>query len=463
MAMKRLLIRFQLVFVSVILLATLTMVMALVVSNNYRWDATKEKIYSLSDSTSKLLNNMSGSAIEVLAFYPHDDPGRMNFDVFLRECQLHHPKFKYRFYDPDRVPSLAKQYNVKSFYTVVVRYENRHENVVTPTEESFTNALLRLANPKQFNICFLTGHGEASVSEEGRNGLSFFRQTLESMNYGIHDIILLRDKVPAFCNVAIIAGPHQDFDPEEFKFLTKTFKSGRGILFMIDPMDPGAGKSFRDFAKEFGILMGEDVIVDKMSRLVGGDFLVPLVNQYVTQHPITEHFEKPTFYPVARSLQPADQAKKGYEVVPLALSSSGSWSENNLQELEKGEAAFDPAQGDLQGPLPIAVAVERKPLADDKTKEVQGNTARMVFVGDADFLTNSYVQLSGNMDFGLNIIQWLSQDDRMISIHPREPEFKPLFLTSSQRATMLFVCVIALPVLILAGGVIQMILRKRIS
>ena len=74
--MKRILIRFQLVFVSIILLATLTMVMALVKNNNSRWDATKEKMYSLSDSTAKLLSNMSGSPIEVLAFYPHDDPGR---------------------------------------------------------------------------------------------------------------------------------------------------------------------------------------------------------------------------------------------------------------------------------------------------------------------------------------------------------------------------------------------------
>jgi ABC-type uncharacterized transport system involved in gliding motility auxiliary subunit len=456
--MKRVFIRFQLVFVSLILLATLSMVMALVIKNNFRWDATTEKIYSISDTTIKLLKTMESSEVEVLAFYPHDDPGRMNFDVFLRECQMHHPKFKYRFYDPDRVPSLAKKYSVKSFYTVVILYQGRHESVVAPTEESFTNALLRLANPKQFNVCFLTGHGEASTTEEGRSGITAFRETLASMNYGLHDIILLRDKVPAFCHVVVIAGPHQDFDATEFRYLKKTFKSGRGIFFMVDPMDPGAGKSFKDFMKEFGVLLGEDVIVDKMSRLVGGDFLVPLVNQYVTQHPITENFQKPTFFPVARSLQPSDQPKKGYEVVPLALSSSGSWSETNLQELEKGEAAFDPAQGDLQGPLPLVVAIERKPLDTDK---VQGPTARMAVVGDSDFLTNAYVNLSGNHDFALNIIQWLTQDDRMISIHPREPEFKPLFLTSRQRTAMLLICVAGIPLLILLTGIVQMSWRKR--
>lgn len=457
--MKHVFIRFQLIFVSLILFITLAMVLALVAKNNRRWDATAEKIYSLSDHTSKLLKTLSDNPIEVLAFYPHDDPGRVNFDVFLRQCQLHHPKFKYHFYDPDRVPSLAKKYNVKSFYTIVVRTQDRHESVVSPTEESFTNALLRLARPKKFNLCFVTSHGEASASEEGRSGLSTFRNTLENMNYGMHDIILMRDKVPAFCNMVIVPGPHQDFDPQEFRYLKKTFKSGRGIFFLIDPMDLGAGKSFKDFMREFGILLGEDVIVDKMSRLVGGDFLVPLVNQYVTEHPITEKFSKATFFPVSRTLQPSDQPKKGLEVVPLALSGSGSWSENNLAELEKGEAAFDPSQGDLQGPLPVAVAVERKPSTDPA--KASGPSQRLVLVGDSDFLTNGYIQLAGNQDFALNIIQWLTQDDRMISIHSREPEFKPLFFTSRQRAFMLFVCVIGLPLLVLGLGITQTVMRKR--
>lgn len=446
--MKHLFIRFQLVLVSVLLLATFAMVMGIVVKNNYRWDATSEKIYSIAPETVKLLEKLQGSPVEVLAFYPHDDPARANFEVFMRQCQLHHRQFKYNFFDPDRVPSLAKKYDVKAYYTVVIRYGGRSESIVSPSEESFSNALLRLSNPKKFNLCFVTGHGEIPARDESRNGLSSISSTLQSMNYELHDIILTRDKVPAFCHLVVVAGPRQDFDQMEFKYLKKTFLSGRGILFMIDPMDPGTGKGFRDFMKDFGVLMGEDVIVDKMSRLVGGDFLVPLVNQYVTAHPITAQFQKPTFFPVSRSLQPADQTKKGYEVVPIALTSNASWAETNLKSLEQGDASFEPAGGDLQGPLPVAVAVERKPLETDKNKAV----ARLVAVGDSDFMNNGYVNLSGNSDFVLNMIQWLSQDDRFISIHPREPEFRPLFLTTNQRTVMLLVAVVGFPLLALFIG-----------
>lgn len=458
--MKHIFIRIQLVMVSVLLLATFAMVMGIVYKNNYRWDATSEKIYSLSDQTEKLLEKLQGSAVEVLAFYPHDDPARANFEVFLRQCQLHHRQFRYNFFDPDRVPSLAKKYDVKTYYTVVLQYEGRSESIVSPNEETFTNALLRLSNPKKFNLCFVTGHGEIPSREENREGLSTFAATLDSMNYDMHDIILLRDRVPDSCQLVVVAGPHQDFDQQEFKTLKEAFFAGKGVLFMIDPMDPGTGKGFRDFFQEFGVIAGEDVVVDKMSRVVGGDFLVPLVNQYVMTHPITAHFDKPTFYPVSRSLQPSDHPEKGFDVVPIALTGNESWAETNLSTLEQGDAAFDPVSGDLQGPLPVVVAVEYKaPEAKKDSKPAIPN--RMVIVGDSDFLNNSYVGLSGNNEFALNIIQWLSQDDRFISIHPREPEFQPLFLTAGQRTLMLFSVVAALPLAALVTGGTALWRRKR--
>ncbi len=439
------------------------MALALVIKNNYRWDATREKIYTLSDSTIRLLKTLHESDIQVTAFYPHDDPARVNLEVFLKQAQLYHRGFKFQFFDPDRVPSLAQKYGVKSYYTVVIQYQDRSENIVAPTEESFTNALLRISNPKKFNVCFVTGHEEASTVTETREGLSQLKSALQTINYGLHDIILLRDKVPAFCNVVIVAGPRQNFDPIEFKHLEKTFRSGRGILFLIDPMDPGTSKLYKEFLKKFGVLLGEDVIVDKMSRLVGGDFLVPLVNQYVTQHPITMNFEKPTFFPVSRSLQPSDSAPKDFEVVPLAVTSNGSWAETNLQSLEKGEAVFEPVNADLQGPIPVVVAIERKsvPSSENAKEQKPSPPSRMVVVGDSDFVTNAYLSLSGNHDFVLNILHWLSQDDRFISIHPREPEFKPLFLASPQRTFLLLVSVVGMPLAALLFGGITQWFRKR--
>lgn len=469
--MKHLLIRAQLVFVSVILLVTLVMMMGLVMRYNSRWDFTREKLYSLSDNTRRLLQKLASNKIEVMAFYPHDDPSRKNFESFLKEVQLYHFNLRYDFYDPDRVPTLAKKFNVKDFYTVVITDGKRKEKVISPTEESFVNALLRLAKPRRFGICFAIGHGEAALNSEDRPGLKLFQQNLQESNYDLQEVILARDGVPPVCQVVVIAGPHRDFDAEEFGALKEAFFEGLGILFMIDPMDPGAGKSFRNFMKEVGILLGEDVIVDKMSRLVGGDFLVPLVSQYVEGHPITENLERPSFFPVARSVQPSTEPSRGIEVVPLALTGSGSWAETDLGLLEKGEASFD-NQRDLMGPVPIAVAAEvlgtdQRPDTEGKLsgqQETQGpaqDKGRMVVVGDGDFITNAYFSLSGNSDLALNVIQWLTKDDRFISIRPPKPEFKPLFITSRQRFVILSVTLAALPLSFLVLGSTIVLWRKR--
>jgi ABC-type uncharacterized transport system involved in gliding motility auxiliary subunit len=450
--MKSFFIRLQLVIISVVLFLTFALMMGIVSHYNHRWDFTREKLYSLAEPTVELLKKLSDKPIEVLAFYPHDDQTKDNLETFLRQCRLQHPKFSYYFYDPDRMPSAAKKYKVQEPYTVVVRYGDLQEKIVGPTEESFANALLRLVKPQKYNVCFVTAHGEPTIGDRDRSGISFFAQALEENNYGIRETMLLGEKTPNECDVFVVAGPKKDFDFKDFEFLKKVFGLGKGILFLIDPMDPGQGKAFEAFLKEFDVVLGENVIIDKMSKLVGGDFLVPLVSQYVEDHPITAKFNKPTFFPVARSVNPATTVTAGVEVVPMALSGSGSWAESNLENLEKGDAAFDP-DSDSPGPICLAVAVAKK----------SDNSAggRMVVVGDSDFVTNAYFELSGNGSFAVNIAQWLAKDDRFISIRIKEPEFKPLFLTENQRWIFLAALIAGLPGIVIILGAFRVISRRR--
>ncbi|MBI3306887.1 MAG: GldG family protein [Candidatus Omnitrophica bacterium] len=466
--MKHFFIRTQIVFVSLILLLTFFMMMAMLMRFNYRWDLTREKIYSLAEPTQKLLGELKSGPLEILAFYPQDDPARKDFELFLKECAIHHPNFKYRFYDPDRVPSLARELKVKEAYTVILRFRGRQEMVVRPDEQNIATALLKLAHPKNIQICFATGHDEAGIAREDRNGLRFFRDTLERNNYTVHEIILSRDQVPAACQVVVLAGPHRELDQGETASLKKAFAEGKGILFMVDPMDPGTGLAFNNFMQEFGVVLGSDVIVDKMSRMVGGDFLVPLVNQYVTGHPITSDFNLPTFFPVARSVHPSTQLHPNLEVVPLAFTSTESWAETDLKTLEKGDASFEVGR-DLPGPICVSVAAEsRKPVSQDPQApslsiNSQNIGGRLVVTGDSDFVTNAYLDLSGNELFAMKIIHWLSKDDRSVTLDVRVPEFKPLILKKPQLLAVVLVAVLGFPAFFFILGGTYLFLRHRRS
>ena len=124
--MKKILIRLQLVFVSIVVFMTLALTQVIVQRNNQRWDFTQEKIFTLAEETQTLLTEMRESSIKLLVFYPQDEDSRKEIEIYLKQMQLSHPDLKYDFHDPDRVPRLAKQYHIKDLYTIVILYQNRY-------------------------------------------------------------------------------------------------------------------------------------------------------------------------------------------------------------------------------------------------------------------------------------------------------------------------------------------------
>ena len=451
--MRQFFLKFQLLFEAVILLATIALVYMVIQPFHERWDLTQDRIYSLPQSTLGVLRDLKDKRIDVLLFFQQEDPSRQGLEVFMKECRRHHPEFHYDFYDPNRRPQLARKFNVTDTRTVIFRSGDREERLLGPSEEGFTNAFLRLLHPKDMDVCFVTGHGEVVLDDEATGGYLQFRDTLQGYNAKIHSIVLARDHVPDACQVVVVGGPRWDLTPGEFADLDKALDNGKGLLLLIDPMDPGAGLAFVAYAKKYGVSLGQNVIVDKQSRMVGGDFLMPLVSRYLVTHPVAKNMKRATFFPLVRTVQPSTDASPGLEVSPLALTGEGSWAETDLPSLENGNATFD-MKTDVAGPLSVAVAVE-------KTPPVKGG--RMIIVGDGDFLTNGYLSLSGNKELGLNMIRWLANDDRFMDVRRPELRFKPLLLDTPRRAQLIFVLIGLYPLLFLMVGGTHLLVRSRTS
>lgn len=443
----------HIVIASGILLAILVLLYLIAGRHNQRIDLTRDKVHSVSRETVQILDRMAGERIMVRAFFSDEDPASREFKILLKEMATHHPKFRYKFHDPDHSPSQARRYRIDSYRTSVVEYRGREERIQDFTEEALANALVRLAHPEKRILCFTTGHGEAGLSDEERVGLSEWKKTLGEHQYEVKEVqVLAPQGIPADCSAVVMAGPHYELLPREIEILKKYFESGRGLMLLIDPMDPGTGTSFERLVKPYGLKLGEDVVVDKMSRVFGGDFLVPLVSQYA-DHPITKQFRAVTFLPVARSVRRLADVPKGIEVTELAQTMPGSWAETDLKRLEDGNAELDPEK-DLVGPVPLAACVERVPASKG---------GRLVVVGDSDFLTNAHLRLSGNKDFSLNMLQWLGRDDRWISIRPRISRFEPLFLRRNQSVGAAVFAIGVFPLTALVAGSTGIWLRRKRS
>ena len=95
-------------------------------------------------------------------------------------------------------------------------------------------------------------------------------------------------------------------------------------------------------------------------------------------------------------------------------------------------------------PTTLAMAIEK----NDSLK------TRMVVVGDSDFASDVYVsQAPGNMDFFLNIVSWLAEEEDLIAVRPKEPENRTISLTMKQQNLVLFFLIILLPLVSVRIGI----------
>ena len=77
----------------------------------------------------------------------------------------------------------------------------------------------------------------------------------------------------------------------------------------------------------------------------------------------------------------------------------------------------------------------------------------MVVVGDSDFASNAFLGMAGNRDLALNIINWLAQQENLISVRPRDPEDRRITLSQGQDRMIFWFTVLIVPGLLIAAAV----------
>ena len=63
------------------------------------------------------------------------------------------------------------------------------------------------------------------------------------------------------------------------------------------------------------------------------------------------------------------------------------------------------------------------------------------------------IGISGNRDFFMNALNWLSQQENLIAVRPRQPEDRRLTLTADQQNRIMILTLLIIPGLVFATGV----------
>jgi ABC-type uncharacterized transport system involved in gliding motility auxiliary subunit len=463
----------NLLLIIVLVLAILVLVNYFLSRHHHRFDFTESRLHSLSDQSVKVVKNLKRDIL-VKCFFREGNYSRGKMENLLKNYAYHSKKIKFDFIDPDKNPGLVKRYEITQDGTTIFECGDKENRITSAGEEDITNAIIKVTREKKKVIYCLEGHGEKSIEQSDDNGYSYAKQELEKLGYEVKKLTLaLSETYPQDCALLIIPGPEKDLLPDELKTIQNHLENGGRVFFMVDPETaPGLPAFFSNF----GIKLENDVIVDTMSRLFGGDYFMPLVSEY-EYHVITNNFRYATFFPYARSVEIATEKPEGITVTVLGKTSPNSWSERQLTEQK---VTFDKDK-DKQGPVSLAVVATIKPKEKTEQKaEEKKETAepqekakaeepgeqgpkkegRLAVFGDSDFATNRYYNLSGNGNFFLNTVNWLTEEADLISIQPRTSSPRTIQLTPSQGRMIFFVSVLILPLLVFITG-ISVWLRRR--
>ena len=74
-------------------------------------------------------------------------------------------------------------------------------------------------------------------------------------------------------------------------------------------------------------------------------------------------------------------------------------------------------------------------------------------IGDSDFAANGTLGIPGNRDLFMNTIGWLSQQDNLISIRPKEADDRRITLTATQQSNIIWLSLLIIPGCIFGSGV----------
>ncbi|MEO5350131.1 MAG: GldG family protein [Magnetococcus sp. YQC-3] len=452
-------------FMILVFVLLLGLVGSMSVKYKVRIDLTADKRYSLSPQTVKLLKSLDKD-VEAIAFYREDERTRQEMVDLLREYGYHSPRFKYWFVDPDKRPAEAAKYGVTSYRTTLLRIGEKQEIIVSETENKITNALIKVLQGRVKTLYFVKGHGENSISDETEYGYANSKKFLEQENYQVRELLLVgEEKIPKDADLVVISGPRGDYAEEEISKLAEYVHRGGSLFFLLDPAPV---PMLVQYLQGYGFAVGNDIIVDKLIRIMGTNYLTPVVMDYDKEHPITRDMANIyTFFPIARSVEIKPDPDQGRYL--LARTSSSSWARSK-GELKDEDTRFDP-ELDRKGPIGVMAVSSIKvaeggesptvPFAPTATPP-EGITrwGKVLVIGDSNFAGNTHVQLAGNRDLFLNGVNWLAKEEAMISIRPKEPGVSPLTLTNAQGRLVFWVAVIILPSLFLVIGV-GVLLRRR--
>lgn len=430
-----------------------------------RWDLTPMQMLDFSEQTEKLVGGLQ----EQVTLYWLVQSGGEN--TYVEETLSRYSDLSDKLHvekkDPVTNPSFASQYTSSTIYnnSVIVVSGNRSKFVsateifvtnqnldgsVTQDydgEAALTSAIDYVTNSDLPLVYITTGHGELAMEDVNEGlGSAIARQNImtEKLN------LLSVEEVPEDADCVFILSPTKDISTTEKEVLEAYLARGGHLLLMTDYTEEKM-PNLTGLMSGYGVDLVDGIVIERNANNSLQNYphyVIPTM----PMHAITEPLINGNFFalmPMAQGLTVQQDLRDGLTVTQILRSTSDSYSKLAAYNM----TTFEKEAGDIDGSFALAVAIE-EPVAGGDTRLVWYTTSAMMEASVDEMVAGS------NTDLVLNALSWMTERENSISITPKNLTNTQLTMTATT-VNLLGTVMIAVPVLILAVGIVVMVRRKR--
>jgi len=474
----------------------------------YRWDLTQGRIYSISKVSKDTLGKLD-DVVNIKAYFSSNLPNQFltvkqeTADILNEYQNYSKGKIRSEFIDPSNDESLQRELYAKGipqltfevlekdksqlvngYMGIAISFGNKTEVIpavnqnTSDLEYQLTTAIKKVTADKIATVGFLTSNGTASL----QNSVSNAYQAVEKL-YNTREIDLKNAKsIPEDMDTLIIIGPKEKFLDDELKAINSFVMRGGSLFVMLDGVKIAQGltasKNETDLDKlleKYGIKVNQDLVADARSGVASfSSGFVTFSSNYPFWPKITkEGFDQANgavsnlsnvVLPWASSVT-VDESKIGQGFYTnLAYTTDKAWGQSDSYNiLPISNQALSPQGAQKQYTLAVDVRGKIKNAYPDKSSPSQAE-ARLIVVGDSDFIYNNFLQGSpDNLTFFQNLVDSLGFGQDLISIRSKNITSRPIKegLTDSTRATIRYANVIGMTLVVVAYGLIRYFMRRR--
>jgi hypothetical protein len=409
-----------------------------------QWDVTQNALNSLEPGSVEALAMLQGP-VKITVYATEQDAQLGDMRKLIREFvslyQRYKPDISLAFVDPVKDAEAMRKASIKNNGEMVVEFAGRQEHITTLNEQTLSGALLRLVHNKDQLLMYLGGHGERKLDGVANHDLGEFGSRLKQLGYRTSSINLtIAQDVPANTSMLVLAHPQTKLMPGEVKKLLRYIDNGGNLLWLVDA-EPLRG--LEPLAEKLSLTIMPGIVIDPAAQDMNAPLNWTLGAGY-PPHTITRDFDLVTVFPEARA---------------LSVEQDGDWETHILVEggaqgwvSDHGIAKRMDKNRDIPGPFNLAVTLQRS---------VNDRVQRIIVVGSGAFLANVYSGNGGNLDLGINMVNWLANEDRLISVQPRAAKDGQITLSRNQLSAISVSFLVVFPLLLVAMGALQWWRRKR--